>query len=64
MVVPKVVETQSDANGIWFMDLFPNAVLEPAGTTYLITVQGISPQKEITVPAALTVSYSSLITLP
>ena len=64
IIVPRAVLALTDSNGYWFMDLFPNSVLTPAGTKYIITIQGISPPKEIVVPSAQVVSYSSLITLP
>jgi hypothetical protein len=62
IVVPKEVITYTDANGVWFMDLFPNASLTPSGTQYIITIQNVNPPQTLTLPAAPAVQYSSLVT--
>lgn len=65
IVAPQVVQTISDQNGFWFLDLFPNASLTPANSKYLITIQGLTVSKKITVPdSAATVRYADLVTLP
>lgn len=64
VVVPATVIAYTDASGFWFMDLYPNSLLEPVGSTYLITIQNSTPGKEVTVPVAVTAEYSTLIVLP
>lgn len=56
------VETFTDVNGVWFLDLFPNSVLDPAGTEYIITIQGVNPPQRLTLPVATIVQYSALVT--
>lgn len=63
-IVDRVVRTMTNEDGVWHLDLYPNELLTPPGTKYIIRIGGILRPKKITVPIAPVVSYSSLVTLP
>jgi hypothetical protein len=63
IVVPRKVTTLTDQNGIWFLDLYPNSSLSPAGSEYIITIQTVVINQHLVLPVAQTVRYSDLVDL-
>jgi len=53
LISPYYKTTTTDANGYWFLDLYPNSILNPGNTKYLFGVtvtSGAILKLETTVP--------------
>ena len=61
LIVPQNVLTVTDANGYWFLDLFPNSVLSPNTTDYTFIIPGVQPAKRGVVPVGLTIAFKDVV---
>lgn len=61
LIVPVLVSTVTDLNGFWYLDLYPNSLLDPNDSDYTFLIPNVQPAKRGVVPVGQTILFKDVV---